>query len=145
VTSGPRLPIGVQLTSAGHAVERAFEAVLAESGASIPVWLVLLNLKLRRSSSQRALAVAVGVQASTLSIHLSEMEREGLVVRRRDPVDRRNHIVELTALGEAAFARIRSAAGAFESTLRRGVSDEEVVRIEHLLSLLVANVSLHSS
>ncbi len=140
MTIQARFPIGVQLTSAARVVERAFEAVLAESGGSIPVWLVLLNLKLRRSASQRELAAAVGVQASTLSIHLSEMEREGLVARRREPDDRRTHIVQLTAAGEAAFARIRSAAGAFDSALRRGISEEEIGLFENLLSLLVANV-----
>ncbi len=136
-----RAPIGVLLTSAARAVERAFEAVLAESGGSIPVWLVLLNLKLHHNSSQRELAEAVGVQASTLSIHLSQMEREGLVARRRDPDNRRTQVVELTALGEAAFARIRSAAGAFDSMLRRGLSDEEARRLELVLRVLVANAT----
>ncbi len=137
----PRVPIGVQLTSAARAVERAFEAVLAESGGSIPVWLVLFNLKLHHNSSQRELAEAVGVQASTLSIHLSQMEREGLVVRRRDPDNRRTQLVELTAIGEAAFARIRSAAGAFDSTLRRGLSEEEARWLGQLLRMLVANAT----
>ncbi|MGB9113341.1 MAG: MarR family winged helix-turn-helix transcriptional regulator [Acidimicrobiales bacterium] len=141
MTNEPRFPIGVQLASAARAVERAFETVLAESGGSIPVWLVLLNLKLRRSASQRELAAAVGVQASTLSIHLSEMERQGFVVRRREPDDRRTQTVQLTSAGEAVFARIRSAAGAFDSALRHGFSDEEISLFEHLLFRLVANVS----
>jgi MarR family transcriptional regulator, transcriptional regulator for hemolysin len=141
VTSAPRYPIGLQLTSAARTVERSFEAVLADSGGSIPVWLVLLNLKLRRTANQRELAEALGVQASTLSIHLSQMERDGLVTRQREPADRRTHIVQLTAAGEAAFARIRSAAGAFDSTLRRGLSEEEIGQLEHLLGVLIANLS----
>jgi MarR family transcriptional regulator, transcriptional regulator for hemolysin len=135
----PRLPVGVQLTSAARSVERSFASVLAASGGSIPIWLVLLNLKQRRSASQRELADAIGVRASTLSLHLSEMEREGLIVRQRVPDNRRTHAVELTAEGEAVFARIRSAAGAFDSVLRRGLSEEETRQFEHTLGLLVTN------
>jgi MarR family transcriptional regulator, transcriptional regulator for hemolysin len=141
VTAVPHVPIGVQLASVARAVERSFEAVLAESGGSIPVWLVLLNLKLRRRTSQRELASAIGVQASTLSIHLSEMELEGLVTRRRDPDNRRTQIVELSEAGESAFARIRSAAAAFDTTLRRGLSEDEIRQLEHLLGVLLANVA----
>lgn len=141
MTTVPRIPIGVQLTSAARAIERSFEAALAETGGSIPVWLVLLNLKLRRIASQRELAGLIGVQASTLSIHLSAMERDGLVARRRVARDRRTQFVELTPAGEAAFARIRSAAGAVDSALRRGLSDEETRQLEHTLALLVKNAA----
>ncbi|MGA8295670.1 MAG: MarR family winged helix-turn-helix transcriptional regulator [Acidimicrobiales bacterium] len=136
-----RVPIGVRLTSTARAVERAFDAVLADAGGSIPVWLVLLNLKLRRMANQRELAEAIGVRASTLSIHLSQMELEGLVVRHRDPANRRTQLVELTANGESAFARIRSAAAAFDSALRRGLSEDEVLQLERILTLLGGNLT----
>ena len=42
------LPIGLRLAQASRTVERAFDAALAEAGGSLPVWLVLLNLKVRR-------------------------------------------------------------------------------------------------
>ena len=73
------------------------------------------------------------------------MEREGLVACRRDPDNRRTQVVELTVLGEAAFARIRSAAGAFDSMLRRGLSDEEARRLELVLRVLVANATACST
>jgi MarR family transcriptional regulator, transcriptional regulator for hemolysin len=137
----PRLPVGVQLTGAARAIERSFAAVLAASGGSISVWLVLLHLKQRGSASQRELAAVIGVQASTLSLHLSEMERQGLIARQRVPEDRRTHAVELTAEGEAVFARMRSAAGAFDSALRRGLSEEDTAQLEQMLGVLVANAA----
>jgi MarR family transcriptional regulator, transcriptional regulator for hemolysin len=137
----PRLPVGVRLSSAARAVERSFAAVLAGSGGSISVWLVLLHLKQRGSACQRELAAAIGVQASTLSLHLSEMEREGLILRQRVPEDRRTHAVVLTSDGEAVFARMRSAAGAFDSALRRGLSEEDTAQLEQTLGVLVANAS----
>ncbi|MGH9057132.1 MAG: MarR family winged helix-turn-helix transcriptional regulator, partial [Acidimicrobiales bacterium] len=65
-------------------VSRAFDDALAEAGGSLPVWLVLLNLKINPSASQRELAEAVGVREATVTHHLNAMENDGLVTRRRD-------------------------------------------------------------
>ncbi len=42
------------------------------------------------------------------------MESAGLVTRRRDPANRRLHLVELTPAGDALFLRLRDAATAFD-------------------------------
>ena len=86
-------PIGLQLARAARLVGRAFDDALGEAGGTMPVWLVLLNLKIRPSSSQRQLAEAVGVRQATLTHHLNAMERDGLITRRRDEHNRRVHVV----------------------------------------------------
>src|ERR1700685_2374098 len=83
------VPIGLRLAQASRTVERAFDAALAEAGGSLPVWLVLLNLKVRRPGNQRELAEAVGVREATLTHHLNAMDSAGLTTRRRDPTNRR--------------------------------------------------------
>src|SRR5579859_6110515 len=80
-----RTPIGLELARAARTVSRAFDDALAEAGGSLPVWLVLLNLKTRHVSSQRELAEAVGVREATLTHHLNAMGAQGLVTRTRDP------------------------------------------------------------
>ncbi|MGZ4176291.1 MAG: MarR family winged helix-turn-helix transcriptional regulator [Solirubrobacteraceae bacterium] len=136
-------PIGLHLSAAARAVSRAFDEALAEAGGSLPVWLVLLNLKARRTlGNQRELAEAVGIREATLTHHLNAMEADGLLTRRRDPENRRVHVVELTDTGEAAFVRLRDAAVAFDRRLRRGISAEEVDALERLLERLAANVGV---
>ena len=98
---------------------RAFDAALAEAGGSLPVWLVLISLKSRQLANQRALAEAVGIQEATLTHHLNAMEAAGLLTRRRDPANRRVHVVELTAEGDALFVRLRAAATAFDRAAAR--------------------------
>ena len=135
-------PIGLHLSAAARAVTRAFDEALSEAGGSLPVWLVLLNLKVRRTiANQRELAHAVGIREATLTHHLNAMESGGLLTRRRDPENRRVHVVELTEAGEAAFARLRDAAVAFDRRLRRGISAEELGEFERLLDRLAANVA----
>jgi MarR family transcriptional regulator for hemolysin len=121
-------------------VRRAFDEALAEAGGSLPAWLVLLNLKIRRPANQRELAEAVGVREATLTHHLNAMDAEGLITRRRDTTNRRIHVVELTAAGEEAFLRMRKAAMAFDRRLRAGTTEQELASLEDLLDRLVRNV-----
>src|SRR6201987_2683012 len=115
-----REPLGLHLTRVSRTISRAFDDTLAEAGGSLPVWLVLISLKSRQLASQRELAEAVGIQGATLTHHLDAMESAGLVTRRRDPANRRLHLVELTPAGDALFLRLRDAAAAFERRLRAG-------------------------
>ena len=64
-----------------------------------------------------------------------------MVTRRRDPDNRRVHLVELTAAGDALFLRLRDAAVAFDKSLRRGLSDTDVARFHELLGQARDNVS----
>ena len=134
-------PLGLHLTRVSRIVSRAFDDALAEAGGSLPVWLVLISLKSGQLASQRELADAIGIQGATLTHHLDAMESAGLVTRRRDPANRRLHLVELTPAGDALFARMRDAAMAFDERLRAGLSRPEVAQLEVLLARLRDNVS----
>ncbi|HEV3066505.1 MAG TPA: MarR family winged helix-turn-helix transcriptional regulator [Streptosporangiaceae bacterium] len=136
-----RTPIGLELARSARTVSRAFDEALAKAGGSLPVWLVLLNLKTGQVSSQRELAEAVGVREATLTHHLNAMDAQGLVTRARDPANRRIHIVELTPAGEAAFLRLRDAATAFDRRLRDGLTDTDLDGLARLLGRLAGNVT----
>ena len=136
-----RTPIGLELARAARTVSRAFDDALTEAGGSLPVWLVLLNLKTRQLSSQRDLAEAVGVREATLTHHLNAMDSQGLVTRTRDPANRRVHVVELTPAGEAAFIRLAEAATAFDRKLRDGLTDADLDGLVALLGQLASNVA----
>ncbi|PKW14099.1 MarR family winged helix-turn-helix transcriptional regulator [Saccharopolyspora spinosa] len=134
-------PLGLNLTQTAKAISRAFDDALAAAGGSAPVWLVLLSLKTRPVSNQRELAEAVGIQGATLTHHLNAMESDGLLSRRRDPSNRRVHLVELTDEGEAMFHRLRKAAAAFDQRLHGALTDADVSRFERTLAQLRENVS----
>ena len=137
----PGPPIGLQLDQAARLLGRAFDDALADAGGSLPVWLVLLNLKTRTVASQRELAEAIGITEATLTHHLNAMDEAGLLTRRRDRANRRIHVIELTADGEAAFLRLRDAAVAFDNRLRAGIPDAHIAQLAEVLQRLVANVS----
>jgi MarR family transcriptional regulator, transcriptional regulator for hemolysin len=141
----PGEPIGLTLTRAARVVSRAFDEAMAAAGGSQPTWLVLIALKTAPARNQRELAAAVGIQGATLTHHLNAMEADGLVTRRRDPANRRVHLVEMTARGEALFHDLRKAATAFDRRLRAGLTAEDVAALGSLLGRLAENAGAQKS
>jgi MarR family transcriptional regulator for hemolysin len=139
------VPIGLRLNQAARTVERAFDKALAEADGTLPVWLILLNLKIRKPANQQQLAEAVGVSEATLTHHLNAMDARGLITRTRDAANRRFQVVTLTEAGEAAFLRLRSAAMAFNDKLRAGLTDADLGTLAALLSQLAANVGAEAA
>ncbi len=133
-------PIGLTLAGTAKAVSRAFDARLTAAGGSLPVWLILVSVMSGRAGNQRELASAVGVQGATLTHHLNAMEADGLLTRRRDPANRRIHVVELTAAGAELFHRLRAAAVAHDELLRTGLTAGDLDRLETLLDRMRLNV-----
>ena len=120
-------------------MERSFDEALGEAGGTLPVWLLLLNLNIREPVKQLELAEAVGVREATLTHHLNAMDARGLVTRTRDAANRRVQVVALTEAGEAAFARLRDTAIAFDAKLRAGLADADLTTLSTLLGHLAAN------
>ncbi len=136
-----RPPIGLVLDRVARKVSRDFDEALVEAGGSRPIWLVLLALTINTEANQRQLAEFVGIRGATLTHHLNAMESAGLVVRSRDPENRRSHVVRRTPAGDELFLRLRDAASAFDTTLRRGLSVKEVDSLRTLLDRLSTNSS----
>jgi MarR family transcriptional regulator, transcriptional regulator for hemolysin len=128
------------LSRTSKAVSRAFDDALAGAGGSRTMWLVLLAIKSGRAATQRQLAEAVDIQGATLTHHLNWMEGDGLLTRRRDPDNRRVHLVELTEVGEAMFLRLRGAAMAHDERLRDGISQRDAAAFERVLTRMQQNV-----
>jgi MarR family transcriptional regulator for hemolysin len=136
-----RPPIGLALAQTAKAASRVFDDALAAAGGSLPVWLILISLQAERLGTQRELADAVGINAATLTHHLNAMEADGLVVRRRNPDNRRVHDVRLSERGEALFHKLAAVAIAVDRRLRTGFSDDEIATLDGLLGRLRRNVT----
>ena len=104
------------------------------------MWLILTRLMGEQWRAQQELARAVGIEGPTLTRHLDTLEQAGLVVRRRDPDDRRTVKVELTQKGRERHAQLREAVTAFDRRLRSGLTADELAQLRQLLSKLEANV-----
>jgi MarR family transcriptional regulator, transcriptional regulator for hemolysin len=133
-------PLGLLLATTSKAVGRAFNGALAESGGSIPIWLILNALKAEPRRTQLDLARAVGIEGATLTRHLDGIERAGLVERRRGTPDRRTVQVELTQAGQTLHARLLKTVIRFNQQLRAGFGDADEEALRRMLNQLQTNV-----
>jgi MarR family transcriptional regulator, transcriptional regulator for hemolysin len=133
-------PIGLQLAHASKSVSRAFGDALAEAGGSVSTWLILTSLIDESWPAQQHLARAMHIEGPTLTRHLDGLEEAGLVVRRREPNDRRAVRVELTDAGRAKHAELRQAVIAFNRRLTAGLGGAELDELRGLLERLERNV-----
>lgn len=94
----------------------------------------LLVLRTRGPISQQVLGEEMEMDPSTLVLLLNALEQDGLVVRQRDPTDRRRHIVAITDDGLERRATADAAVTAIEDRL---LQDLEPADREQLRSLLL--------
>jgi MarR family transcriptional regulator for hemolysin len=91
--------------------------------------------------AQQELARAIGIEGPTLTHHLDALEEAGLVVRTRDPNDRRAVRVELTDAGREKHAELLQAVIAFNRRLRSNLDEPEIQELRDLLARLERNVA----
>src|SRR5436190_2159518 len=94
---------------------------------------ILTVLGDRSSETQGAIADALGYDRGQLVGMLDELEEQGLVERRRDPNDRRRHIVTLTADGTKTLRRLRALADETEDEFLSPLSEDERATFHTLL------------
>jgi DNA-binding MarR family transcriptional regulator len=104
---------------------------------SVSQAFALHELDTERPLSQRDLAERLRLEKSSVSRMAAEMERKGLLVRERDPVNRRVYRLRLTDRGRALHA---SMASAFREHYVRWVAAMTPVERDALLTGLSAFV-----
>ncbi|HMI85517.1 MAG TPA: MarR family winged helix-turn-helix transcriptional regulator [Polyangiaceae bacterium] len=76
---------------------------LEASGETVLAWQLLSHLVREGKSTQTALAAGVGQHPAGVSRLVEDLEKQGYVLRRRDPQDRRRIYVEASARGKRRF------------------------------------------
>ncbi|KQO77101.1 MarR family transcriptional regulator [Rhizobium sp. Leaf262] len=93
-------------------------AALGFSQGQFPILLELWN---EDGLTQRQLLDRVDVEQATLANTLARMERDGLIVRKPHPRDRRAQVIELTERGRELELQAISASRATDETVLAGL------------------------
>src|SRR5437867_12595486 len=92
-------------------------------------------------TTQQELENGLFMDANTVVLILNELEAAQFSVRRRDPQDRRRHIVELTAAGRRALERADKARESLEDEILKDLSAEERATLRRLLDRVLSGLS----
>jgi DNA-binding MarR family transcriptional regulator len=118
--------------------EKTVEAFEAQ-GANPYQHGVLCKLAESQAETQAQIADALGYDRSHLVGVLDSLEERGLIERRRDPVDRRRHLVTLTPAGEKALARVRKVVKQVNDSFLEPLDAAERKTLTALLARLAAH------
>jgi DNA-binding MarR family transcriptional regulator len=106
-------------------------------GLRLKQYAALRQLRDNGQMPQQSMCVAMMMDANNLVLLLNELESLGFVIRRRDPADRRRHIVELTDAGGQALMRAEQGMNGIEDELLRGLDGDERATLRALLQRAV--------
>lgn len=118
-----------------QAMKRMEELELKPSQAGI-----LFSLKRCGELSQKQLAEKVGITPPSMTVAIRKMEEQGYVVRKQDEKDQRVIKIKLTQKGETCIDGIRKVIVDMEDITYQGISREEILLMNRLLTEMKNNL-----
>jgi len=94
----------------------------------------LIELRDRGELTQQSLCGQLHLDPTNLVAILNELEQRGYATRRRDPDDRRRHLVEVSKKGIAVIDRVSEVMDGVEEELLSGLEPGEREELESLLT-----------
>ena len=94
-------------------------------GMALRNMVVLAYLRDHPGASQQAMTEQLSMDSNTGVLVLNDLEDLDYVERRRDPADRRRHLVDITDAGLEALEEAELAQGSIEDEILSGLSDSE--------------------
>jgi DNA-binding MarR family transcriptional regulator len=113
-------------------------------GMRLRHFVTLSYLRDHEHAPQQQMCDMLSIDANNLVLLLNSLEEAGHVRRRRDPLDRRRHLVELTAAGRRALERAERAQESIEEEVLATLDPQERATLHELLSRALAGSNPHA-
>jgi DNA-binding MarR family transcriptional regulator len=123
----------------GFAAKDRSHTAFAGSGLSAFHYAVLALLEEDPRETQAQIADALGYDRSLIVRLLDELEEQELVTRKRDPEDRRRHVVKLTPNGHSMLLELRAIVQRLEDEFFSPLDADEQAALHALLSKVASH------
>jgi DNA-binding MarR family transcriptional regulator len=126
--------VGFLLARAHLIAREKADRALDEVGITMKAFAALATLKSDGATSQQRLSRRIRMDPATTAEVIDLLERDGHIVRRRNPLDRREYRLQMTRRGRALLARAERAVLAAEQETLQRLDALEMKSLMELLS-----------
>lgn len=113
-------------------------------GQTLKEVAVLAYLREYEEPTQQQLTEGLCIDTNYCVMLLNDLEASGLVERRRDPTDRRRHIVTMTEQGRKALHQAEAAQQTLEDEILGALDSNERSELSHLMRKAIKGQSTNT-
>lgn len=122
----PEETIDFHIKRTWQSIAKMYNEEAAKYGSTMAVGYVLLSIDVEKGTPSTSLGPKMGMEATSLSRILKNMETEGLIVRKPNPKDGRSVLIHLTEFGEEKRKDAREAVLKFNEAVFSNVSEQKL-------------------
>lgn len=120
------------LRATWQAVARMYNEEAAKYGATMSTGFALLSLDKEKSLPSTTLGPKMGMEATSLTRTLKSMEDKGLITRKKNPVDGRGVLINLTKFGKEKRELSKNTVLKFNETIKEHIPEE---KLQHFIEV----------
>ncbi|MEJ1353356.1 MAG: MarR family transcriptional regulator [Candidatus Sedimenticola sp. (ex Thyasira tokunagai)] len=133
--------LGFHLFQTSMRLKAAFARILRPYDITPEQFTLLSLLSDTDGLQQREIAELLFKDRPNVTRILEKLEKKGLVLRKKDPGDRRASRVHITSSGQERYTLLNEAASSFRSRAYRGLEAADKKRLKASLNQIMENLS----
>lgn len=136
------------LRATWQAVARMYNDEAGKYDATMAIAFALLSIDREKGTSSTALGPSMGMEATSLTRTLKNMEEKKLIVRKKNPKDGRGVIIKLTPLGLEKRELSKAGVLKFNETIRQHIGEDKIhtfIEVAETITELVNNKAIFNS
>jgi len=114
------------LRATWQAVTKVYNEEASKYEFTMAMAMALLYIDFTKGTPSTALGPSMGMEATSLSRILNNLEEKGLIYRERNPEDGRSVFLKLTELGKQKRELSKESVLKFNTSVRENISEEKI-------------------
>lgn len=129
------------LRATWQAVARMYNEEASNYGATMATGFTLLSIDKEKGTPSTTLGPKMGMEATSLTRTLKNMEEKGLIIRKKNPFDGRGVLIYLTDFGKEKRELSKQTVLKFNEAVKQNVSEEKLqnfIEVAEIINELIA-------
>ena len=136
------------LRATWQAIAKMYNEQAAKHDSTMAMAFVLLNVDIEKGTPSTALGTQMGMEPTSLSRILKNMEERGAIYREKNPEDGRSVLIKLTEFGIEKRQTSREYVIQFNETVKKNISEEKIkhfFEVSQTINNLISNKKIFTN